>query len=86
MESRKVAKKIAKNPKNLPRKFLDILSLNVIKLKALISVLHNRAIYKRKNKTRLKLDHLYEHVLSKTKTARINGSRLISVLDSFSCE
>ena len=53
MESRKVAKKIAKNPKNLPRKFLDILSLNVIKLKALISVLHNRAIYKRKNKTRL---------------------------------
>ena len=64
MESRKVAEKIAKNPKNLLRKFLDILSLNVIKLKALISVLHNRAIYKRKNKTRLKLDHLYEHVLS----------------------
>ena len=24
--------------------------------------------------------------LSKTRTARINGSRLISVLDSFSCE
>ena len=33
-------------------------------------------------KIRRKLDHLYEHVLSKTKTARINGSRLISVLDS----
>ena len=44
-----------------------------------------------KNKTRLlkirsELYHLYEHVLSKTRTARINGSRLISVLDSFSCE
>ena len=37
-------------------------------------------------KIRRELDHLYEHVLSKTKTARINGSRLISVLDSFSCE
>ena len=44
----------------------------------------NRAIYTRINKTRLY--HLYEHVLSKTRTARINGSRLIFVLDSFSCE
>ena len=35
---------------------------------------------------RRELYHLYEHVLSKTKTARINGSRLIPVLDSFSCE
>ena len=34
----------------------------------------------------LRLYHLYEHDLSKTRTARINGSRLISVLDSFSCE
>ena len=32
------------------------------------------------------LNHLYKYVLSKTKTARINGSRLISVLDSFSSE
>ena len=32
---------------------------------------------------RRELYHLYEHVLSKTRTARINGSRLISVLDSF---
>ena len=54
---------------------------------------NNRAIYTRKNKTRLTLDqirrelyHLYEHVLCKTRTARINGSRLISVLESFSCE
>ena len=39
-----------------------------------------------REKIRRKLNHLYEHVLSKTKTARINGSRLISVLDSFSCE
>ena len=39
-----------------------------------------------REKIRRKLDHLYEHVLFKTKTARINGSRLISVLDSFSCE
>ena len=42
-----------------------------------------RAIYTRKNKTRLKkrreLYHLYEHVLSKTRTARINGSRLVRV-------
>ena len=44
----------------------------------------NRAIYTRTNKTRT--GHLYEQVLSKTKTVRINGSRLISVLDSFSCE
>ena len=35
---------------------------------------------------RRELYHLYKYVLSKTKTARINGSRLISVLDSFSCE
>ena len=35
---------------------------------------------------RRELYHLYEHVLSKTRTAPINGSRLISVLDSFSCE
>ena len=39
-----------------------------------------------REKIRRELDHLYEHVLFKTKTARINGSRLISVLDSFSCE
>ena len=39
-----------------------------------------------RGKIRRKLYHLYEHVLSKTRTARINGSRLISVLDSFSCE
>ena len=39
-----------------------------------------------RGKIRRELDHLYEHVLSKAKTARINGSRLISVLDSFSCE
>ena len=43
------------------------------------------------HKTRLKiirrkLYHLYEHVLSKTRTARTNGSHLISVLDSFSCK
>ena len=31
-------------------------------------------------------DHLFEHVLSKTRTARINGLCLISVLDLFSCE
>ena len=29
------------------------------------------------------LYHLYEHVISKTKTAGINGSRLISVLTRF---
>ena len=39
-----------------------------------------------REKIRRELDYLYEHVLFKTKTARINGSRLISVLDSFSCE
>ena len=39
-----------------------------------------RAINTRKK--RRVLYHLYEHVLSKTKTARINGLRLISVLDS----
>ena len=39
-----------------------------------------------RGKIRLELDHLYEHVLSKTRTARINGSHIISVLDSFSCE
>ena len=39
-----------------------------------------------REKIRRELYHLYEHVLSKTRTARINGSRLISVLDSFSCE
>ena len=38
-----------------------------------------------RGKIRRELYHLYEHVLSKTRTARINGSRLISVLDSFSC-
>ena len=38
-----------------------------------------------RGKIRRGLYHLYEHVLSKTKAARINGSRLISVLDSFSC-
>ena len=37
-------------------------------------------------KIRRELYHLYEHVLSKTKTARINGSHLFSALDSFSCE
>ena len=37
-------------------------------------------------KIRRELYHLYEHVLPKTKTARTNGSRLFSVLDSFSCE
>ena len=37
-------------------------------------------------KIKRELDHLYEPALSKTKTARINCSRLISVLDSFSCE
>ena len=37
-------------------------------------------------KIRRELYHLYEHVLSKTGTARINGLRLISVLDLFSCE
>ena len=37
-------------------------------------------------KIRRELYHLYEHVLSKTKTACINGLRLISALDSFSCE
>ena len=35
---------------------------------------------------RRELYHLYKFVLSKTKTTRINGSRLISVLDFFSCE
>ena len=39
-----------------------------------------------REKIRRELDHLYGHVLFKTKTARINGSRLISVLDSLSCE
>ena len=39
-----------------------------------------------RGKIRRELDHLYEHVLFKTKTARMNGSRLISVLDSFSRE
>ena len=39
-----------------------------------------------REKIRRELDHLYEHVLFKTETARINGSRLISVLDSFSCK
>ena len=38
-----------------------------------------------RGKIRRELYHLYEHVLSKTRTARINGSPLISVLDSFSC-
>ena len=56
---------------------------------------HNRAIYTRKNKTcltkdasyiRCELYHLYQHVLSKTRTAHINGSRLTSVRDSFSCD
>ena len=41
---------------------------------------NKRAIYTRKNKTRT------VPFISKAKTARINGSRLISVLDSFSCE
>ena len=39
-----------------------------------------------RGKIRRELDHLYEHVLCKMRTARINGSHLISVLDSFSCE
>ena len=39
-----------------------------------------------RGKIRRELYHLYEHVLSKTRTARIDGSRLISVLDSFSCK
>ena len=39
-----------------------------------------------RGKIRPELYHLYEHVLFKTRTARINGSRLISVLDWFSCE
>ena len=39
-----------------------------------------------RGKIRRELYHLYEHVLPKTKTARINGSRLFSVFDSFSCE
>ena len=39
-----------------------------------------------RGKIRRELYHLYEHVLSKMRTARINGSRLISVLDLFSCE
>ena len=39
-----------------------------------------------RGKIRRELYHLYEHVLSKTRAARINGSRLISVLDWFSCE
>ena len=39
-----------------------------------------------REKVRRELDHLYEHVLLKTKTARIKVSCLISVLDSFSCE
>ena len=39
-----------------------------------------------RGKIRRELYHLYEHVLSKTRTTHINGSRLISVLDSFSCE
>ena len=45
---------------------------------------HIKAIYTRK--IRRELYHLYEHVLSKTRIARITGSRLISVLYSFSCE
>ena len=47
---------------------------------------NNRAIYTRRNNTRLTLDqirrelyHLYEYVLCTTRTARINGSRLISL-------
>jgi len=39
-----------------------------------------------RGKIRRELYHLYEHVLSKTRTADINGSRLISVFDSFSRE
>ena len=39
-----------------------------------------------RGKIRRELYHLYEHVLSKTKSAPINGSRVISALDSFSCE
>ena len=39
-----------------------------------------------RGKIRRELYHLYEHVLSKTRRARMNGSRLISVPDSFSCE
>ena len=38
-----------------------------------------------RGKIRREVYHLYEHVLSKARTARINGSRLISVLDSFLC-
>ena len=34
-----------------------------------------------RGKIRRELYHLYEHVLSKMRTARINGSRLIFVLD-----
>ena len=40
-----------------------------------------RASYTRK--IRRELYHLYKHVLSTTKTARVNGSGLISVPDSF---
>ena len=36
-----------------------------------------------RGKIRRELYYLYEHVLSKTRTARINGSRLISVLKRF---
>ena len=39
-----------------------------------------------RGKIRRELYHLCKHVLSRTRTARINGSRLISVLDSFSRE
>ena len=39
-----------------------------------------------RGKIRRELYHSYEHVLSQTRTARINGSRLVSVPDSFSCE
>ena len=39
-----------------------------------------------RGKIRREVYYLYEHVLFNTRTARINGSRLISVLDSFSCE
>ena len=38
-----------------------------------------------RGKIRRELYHLYQHVFSTTKRARTNGSRLISVLDSFSC-
>ena len=37
-------------------------------------------------KIRRELYHFYEHVLSKMRTAHINGSRRTSVLDSFSRE